>query len=182
MSTLFQRATGMDVLQTLTPAQTQEQYIENCCAAAAAALLLYDYVVTIGQESRYIWTDIHAGYAAIFLINRLNMLGMAISEIPVFPGHCKQIVAFWGAAALSTMLMWACVSTLRVYAVSNRSILPAAITAVLAAVPIAVNIVSFDSGLCIHQNEFLPGKLCLGPSGKSLPGNYNEQTKILHNT
>jgi len=79
--TLFERATNTDVSQALTLEQTKEQYTLNYCQVAAAALLLYDYVVTLGQESRYIWTDVRAGYAAIFLINRLNMLWMAISGI-----------------------------------------------------------------------------------------------------
>ncbi|TFY62239.1 hypothetical protein EVJ58_g4001 [Rhodofomes roseus] len=48
---------------------------------AGAALLLYDYVITLGQESRYIWTDVRVGYVAIFLVNRINMLGMALAWI-----------------------------------------------------------------------------------------------------
>ncbi|KAH9925820.1 uncharacterized protein B0H18DRAFT_1119307 [Fomitopsis serialis] len=68
-------------LATLTLAETKGQYTATHCAMAAAALLLYDYIVTLGQESRYIWTDVRAGYAAIFLINRLNMLCMAIYMI-----------------------------------------------------------------------------------------------------
>ncbi|KAH9925809.1 uncharacterized protein B0H18DRAFT_1211360 [Fomitopsis serialis] len=50
---------------------------------------------------------------------------------------------FWDVVAISTMLMWACVSTLRVYAISNRGVLLAATTAALAAIPIAVNIFSY---------------------------------------
>ncbi|KAH9829885.1 uncharacterized protein C8Q71DRAFT_392735 [Rhodofomes roseus] len=67
----------MDQMQT----QTEEQYTLNYCAMAGAALLLYDYVITLGQESRYIWTDVRVGYVAIFLVNRINMLGMALAWI-----------------------------------------------------------------------------------------------------
>jgi len=147
MSTFFERADNADVLQTLTPAQTQEQFILNYCAAAAAAFVFYDYVVTLGQERRYIWTNVRAGYAAIFLINRLNMLWSAANGILVVCSFhtltsCKQITVFWDAAVISTTLIWACVSALRVYAISNRSILLAVTTAALAVVPIPLNIFS----------------------------------------
>ncbi|KAH9925805.1 uncharacterized protein B0H18DRAFT_1008433 [Fomitopsis serialis] len=148
MSTLLARAANMDVSQTLTPAQTKEQYTENYCGVAAAAMLLYDYVVTLDQERRYIWTDVRVGYVVIFLVNRLNMLCMAVSEILFLCSYqalksCSQVAVLWGAVVISTLLLWACVSTLRVYAISNRSASLAATTAVFALVPIPVNIFSF---------------------------------------
>ncbi|KZT70578.1 hypothetical protein DAEQUDRAFT_175350 [Daedalea quercina L-15889] len=68
-------------LTTGSPYVAKEQYTLDCCNVAAAALLLYEYTITLGRESRLIWTDVRTGYAAIFLINRLNMLCMVISLI-----------------------------------------------------------------------------------------------------
>ncbi|KAH9925817.1 uncharacterized protein B0H18DRAFT_1008526 [Fomitopsis serialis] len=76
MLRLVERANDVDSLQA-----TKEQYTLNYCAAAGTVLLLYDYVITLGQESRFVWTDVRAGYAVIFLANRLNMLCMFISGI-----------------------------------------------------------------------------------------------------
>ena len=42
------------------------------------ALLLYEYVITLGEEIRFMWRDIRAGHAALFMINRLNMVCMFV--------------------------------------------------------------------------------------------------------
>ncbi|KZT70576.1 hypothetical protein DAEQUDRAFT_667465, partial [Daedalea quercina L-15889] len=116
------------------------------------ALLLYEYVITLGQECRFIWTNGRMGYAAIFLINRLNMLGLALSLIVnVFASgtfmvcHQSIVSIFWNMITLSTQIVWAGTSTLRVYAISNRNILLAFLTAALAVIPVGVNVVSSES-------------------------------------
>lgn len=42
------------------------------------ALLLYEYAITLGEESRFIWRDVRAGHATLFMINRLNMVCMFV--------------------------------------------------------------------------------------------------------
>ncbi|KAH9829883.1 uncharacterized protein C8Q71DRAFT_862978 [Rhodofomes roseus] len=157
MLTLVARTVDADVLQTM-----KEQYILNYCTAAGTALLLYDYVVTLGQESRYIWKDIRAGYAAIFLVNRLIMLCMFIYGIfSICSGHTMALrevtnilgICFYqhihdvGGCAYVLMLAWdftlksyAAVSALRVYAISNRTLSLAALTAALALMPAILNV------------------------------------------
>lgn len=56
------------------------------------ALLLYEYIITLGEESRLIWANIRTTYAAIFMVNRLNMLCMCISTIlTVCPWHTTMV-------------------------------------------------------------------------------------------
>ena len=43
------------------------------------ALLVYEYLITMGLEYRFIWKTPRTGNSAIFLLNRLNMLCMWIS-------------------------------------------------------------------------------------------------------
>lgn len=45
------------------------------------ALLVYEYLITLGEESRLIWTNLRAGYAALFLVNRVIMLCISIATI-----------------------------------------------------------------------------------------------------
>ena len=42
------------------------------------ALLLYEYAITLDAEIQFIWRDVRAGYAALFMINRLNMVCMFV--------------------------------------------------------------------------------------------------------
>ncbi|KZT68523.1 hypothetical protein DAEQUDRAFT_330245 [Daedalea quercina L-15889] len=49
--------------------------------SSAVALLLYEHIITLGQESRFVWTDICAGHAVIFIVNRLNMVSMSVDII-----------------------------------------------------------------------------------------------------
>ncbi|KZT70572.1 hypothetical protein DAEQUDRAFT_725088, partial [Daedalea quercina L-15889] len=141
----------MSTAAVLVPAAdvlaTQGLYTSNYCAAAAAALLLYEYVITLGQESRFVWSNACTGYAVIFLINRLNMLCMSIS---MFLGlcmrqtivSCKAGIILWQFSWVNVLFLWAGVSTLRVYAITNRNVLLTAVTAVLASTPVVVNIIA----------------------------------------
>ena len=39
---------------------------------------MYEYIITLGEESQFIWSNVHAGHAALFMINRLNMVCMFV--------------------------------------------------------------------------------------------------------
>ena len=72
-----------------------------------AALLVYEYLITLGEESRLIWTNLRAGYAALFLVNRVIMLCMSIAMVlsvsnwhsivvrPPHPLHSYNTVLTW---------------------------------------------------------------------------------------
>ncbi|KAI0725913.1 hypothetical protein C8Q72DRAFT_849108 [Fomitopsis betulina] len=64
----------------------------NYCIVAASELLVYEYVITIGQEYHLIWKRPRTGNSVIFLLNRLNMLCMCISLI-LFTNNWHNIVA-----------------------------------------------------------------------------------------
>ena len=84
------------MVTTLTVANMQlAQWTDYCIVAASGAvlstavdvcdlrfwpaLLIYEYLITIGQECRLIWKTPRSGNCILFLLNRLNMLFMCTS-------------------------------------------------------------------------------------------------------
>lgn len=98
----------------------KESFTENCCASAALGtslrsfrwsgnactdriplspgLLIYDWVITLGQEARYIWSSKFKGYTALFFLNRINMAGMIIGLLlgltPWYTGEVRPPFGF----------------------------------------------------------------------------------------
>ncbi|KZT70574.1 hypothetical protein DAEQUDRAFT_764460 [Daedalea quercina L-15889] len=130
----------------------KESFTENCCGAAAATLLLYDWVITLGQEYRYVWRNNFRGYTALFLLNRINMLGLIIGLFMGFtPWYTAEApMSFTEAAVLvlasfqiMCFFLWAIISALRVYAISNRDIGFTVLTFVLALAPVVANLYNY---------------------------------------
>ncbi|EPT04772.1 hypothetical protein FOMPIDRAFT_82755 [Fomitopsis schrenkii] len=142
---------------------TNEANIAGYSYTAVAALLLYEYVITLGEESRVIWRDFRAGYATLFMINRFNMICMFIAAVgETIPLHnivgyclsfkylnsgvdwytrsCKATLIFALVVDLNIYLTWAAVSTLRMYAISSCNVYLAIVTGVLAFAPVVTNI------------------------------------------
>lgn len=56
------------------------------------ALLIYDWVITLGQETRYVWHSKFRGYTALFFLNRINMAGMIIGILlGLTPWHTGEV-------------------------------------------------------------------------------------------
>ncbi|KAH9925816.1 uncharacterized protein B0H18DRAFT_1008520 [Fomitopsis serialis] len=117
----------------------------NCCSAAAAALLVFDYALTFEQEVDYIWSSSNYGYVLVFFANRLAMLGMAVgSVLNMLPWYSTMscTAVNWSLAAFQilALFLWAIVSTLRVYAVSNRDWGFTILTLCLGLTPVVTNL------------------------------------------
>ncbi|KAH9925814.1 uncharacterized protein B0H18DRAFT_1008498 [Fomitopsis serialis] len=124
----------------------KESFTENCCASAAVALLIYDWAITLGQELRYVWGSKFRGYTLLFILNRINSLGMIVGILmgltPWYTGEvCKAAVLVLASFQIMNFVLWAIVSSLRVYAISNRTVWISLLTFLLAMVPAATNIV-----------------------------------------
>ncbi|KAI0929484.1 hypothetical protein AcW1_009977 [Taiwanofungus camphoratus] len=65
-----------DASNTLRTVQTDEVY--NYCQAAVSALVLYEYLITIGQEAKFFWGSKVTGGVIIFYLNRCIMLALGI--------------------------------------------------------------------------------------------------------
>ncbi|KZT70579.1 hypothetical protein DAEQUDRAFT_725102, partial [Daedalea quercina L-15889] len=130
-----------ELVTNANTSQTEEQNTLNYCKVAGAAWLLYEYVITLGQENRFVWRDFRAGYTVLFLLNRLNMLCLAISVIlPTFTHTIMRAAVLWQIASTSTFILWAATSAFRVYALSNRSLLLATLATALALGPAVINV------------------------------------------
>ena len=56
------------------------------------ALLVYDWVITLGQETRYVWRSKFRGYTALFFLNRINMAGMIVAILlGLTPWHTGEV-------------------------------------------------------------------------------------------
>ncbi|KAI0725916.1 hypothetical protein C8Q72DRAFT_566109 [Fomitopsis betulina] len=123
----------------------KESFTENCCASAALGLLIYDWVITLGQEARYIWSSKFKGYTALFFLNRINMAGMIIGLLlgltPWYTGEAAVLVL--ASFQIMTFFTWAVVSSLRVYAISNRGFSLALVTLALGLVPVGTNLFNY---------------------------------------
>lgn len=126
----------------------KESFTENCCAAAAVALLIYDWAITLGQELRYVWSSKFRGYTLLFILNRVNSLGMIVGILmgltPWYTGEsCKAAVLVLASFQIMNFVIWAIVSSLRVYAISNRTVWVSLLTFLLALVPAATNVYNY---------------------------------------
>ncbi|KZT70575.1 hypothetical protein DAEQUDRAFT_725097 [Daedalea quercina L-15889] len=120
-------------------------YVDNCCGAAAAALLVFDYILTFDEEVEFIWSSSNYVYVLLFFANRLAMLGLTVGSIvgmlPWYSGLSCTVIN-WALAAFQifTLFLWGIISTLRVYAVSNRDWGFTLLTFCLGMTPIVTNL------------------------------------------
>ncbi|KAH9834628.1 uncharacterized protein C8Q71DRAFT_859593 [Rhodofomes roseus] len=126
--------------------------IQNYFEIAAAGLLLYDLAITLDEELQYMW--LFRPPSMLFLLNRIDML--AIVSIVLFD-----------MVTLLNLLLWTAVSSLRVYAVSNRNRFLTVISILFGLIPFIVNLfgAAQDSivlyplaqfGLCATTNHNSP--------------------------
>ncbi|PCH38988.1 hypothetical protein WOLCODRAFT_84712 [Wolfiporia cocos MD-104 SS10] len=110
----------------------------------STALLLYDCVITIGQEINFMWSNERKGSALIFAANRCIVLGMAVSiilELPNIPGINVVIVILFQVAYIASLAIWTVFSALRVYAICDRRRYLPVITTVMGLIPVGTELV-----------------------------------------
>ncbi|PCH38952.1 hypothetical protein WOLCODRAFT_21266 [Wolfiporia cocos MD-104 SS10] len=134
-----------------------------------AALVLYDYGLTLGQEVRLIWTwkSRARGPMALFMLNRCVMLSIAVAYISFMPwvnppvASEERFIFLIEVATDASLVMWAVVSALRMYAVTQRRWLPTIVSLLLGLAPVATNVTLearsyfFVSDLEVDQLEHL---------------------------
>jgi len=111
----------------MTPAEItaimHSEYRVNLCNFATAAMLLYDYVLTAHREMELIWRNAN-GVSVICILNRVIALGLVYTSVAQFQhyscGSCKGTPIVSVVVALLSYVMWAAVSALRVYALTER--------------------------------------------------------------
>jgi len=100
-----------DVFQTNT--------IINYCFVSLSALMLYEYIITIGEEVQLIWSRKLASFSAfLFFMNRFVLIGLIVTGVlTIVPASnllsCKDVSLPYGIFALFTYLIWAVVSAQR---------------------------------------------------------------------
>ncbi|KAH9911121.1 uncharacterized protein B0H18DRAFT_1064580 [Fomitopsis serialis] len=115
------------------------QYVDALCGFAFAVVLLYDYVLTVGQEVNLIWRNTTGATGIIFILNRVITLGL-VYEGAVQPRNytyesCKGITISSLICVLFSYQMWATISAIRVYALTGRRLWLSVMTFALGMVP-----------------------------------------------
>ncbi|KZT68597.1 hypothetical protein DAEQUDRAFT_727723 [Daedalea quercina L-15889] len=117
--------------------------VGNYYQIAAAALLIYEQAIALGDEITYMWSFRKSN--ALFLLNRINILAMCVCLI--FEAcwrhdvlSCKFVENLENIVALASYLLWTVVSSLRVYAISDRNRLITFATFSLGIVPFVLNL------------------------------------------
>lgn len=128
------------------PTPTEDHIIETArkntalqyCYAAMSGLLSYEYLITIGSEINMIWCHRRTTPSfCLFLINRVNMLGLIVTGVFItMPASklisCEAAVLPYNIFHVATYATWAGLSTLRVFVLSGRNVLLTGITLVTA--------------------------------------------------
>ncbi|KAF9814781.1 hypothetical protein IEO21_04939 [Rhodonia placenta] len=114
----------------------------NVGVRGRAGLLSYEYLITIGSEINMIWCHRRTTPSfCLFLINRVNMLGLIVTGVFITMPASKLIVRIHSCEAavlpynifhVATYATWAGLSTLRVFVLSGRNVLLTGITLVTA--------------------------------------------------
>ncbi|KAI0760278.1 hypothetical protein C8Q74DRAFT_1208713, partial [Fomes fomentarius] len=136
-----------------------------------AAFLIYDYVITFGQEVELFWTMKLTGASVLFFANRyitltFNIMGLAAlapfssNQVPHMENadqssSCASFTRALGGVSYFQYVIWAAFSGLRAYALSRHRPLSAFVF-LLMLVPAAVNYgVQFAFGLTGENDPIL---------------------------
>ncbi|KAH9829871.1 uncharacterized protein C8Q71DRAFT_887717 [Rhodofomes roseus] len=117
---------------------------------APAALLIYDCLLTIGSEVRFIWGS-KTRAAPVFFLNRVTMVGLAVTGIlgmlswpstEMSTHSCEGILITNEIFITASYIIWSWVSAIRVKALSQSRAL-ACVTLLLGLMPIVSNMVLY---------------------------------------
>ncbi|TFK84135.1 hypothetical protein K466DRAFT_589157 [Polyporus arcularius HHB13444] len=132
-------------------AAVQSQYTSHLCIAGSSVFLMYDYVITFGQEVELFWTNRLTGATVLFFANRyISLLFDVMGLVEPFgrfsDQSCPRFVKALAGVSYSQYIIWASFSGLRAYALSRQKILSAFVFLLLL-VPAGINYAQFSFGL-----------------------------------
>jgi len=117
----------------------------NSFGIAAKALFVWDYVITLDREVRYVWGRKPTIATVLFMVNRYVNLSACIFQLfsqATFqhPRSCNVVVRFVEAQIIISALVFALFFSMRIYATWGRDWRPALPILLLALVPPAANL------------------------------------------
>ncbi|KAI1794918.1 hypothetical protein LXA43DRAFT_994885 [Ganoderma leucocontextum] len=127
----------------------ETNFAGNLMTASGAALIGYDYLLTVGRESRFFWKRKMTAASILFFVNRYLALfyyvglGLGYFRCQSFPlslvSRCRTQYYIDIATRYLQYLPWAVFSTLRVYALSRKSWFWSAFTFLWSILPIPLD-------------------------------------------
>ncbi|RPD54512.1 hypothetical protein L226DRAFT_515902 [Lentinus tigrinus ALCF2SS1-7] len=143
-------------------ADFQSLMIGNDCEIAALAFVVFEYLITFGEEVNFFWRRKFTGATLLFFFNRYLVLLLYTMNISGSASLSKSDkgCALYGletfALGVIQYVPWAAFSGLRAYALSSR--LLGAFVFLLSVVPFAVNLVPYHFG---SQSALVPPFGCI---------------------
>ncbi|RPD69111.1 hypothetical protein L226DRAFT_575891 [Lentinus tigrinus ALCF2SS1-7] len=116
-------------------------FVDNCCTFAGTTFLVYEYLITFGQEVKLFWRGKWTGASILFFLNRYLAL---ISYILII---CSLLVKGEAAISWIQFLPWAAFSALRAFALSGKNLILSIFVFLLGITPLAVNFVQYGFDL-----------------------------------
>ncbi|KAI0334549.1 hypothetical protein GY45DRAFT_1242288, partial [Cubamyces sp. BRFM 1775] len=119
--------------------------------SSAMALLVYDYLLTLRHEVRFVWSRKFTGATVLFLLNRyIIILVYLVDVITLFPiiskvSACPGTGRFITVLEVLPYIIWAAFSSLRAYALSSRNLPIGLLIFLLSLVPAGVNAYFFST-------------------------------------
>ncbi|KAI0353195.1 hypothetical protein OH77DRAFT_1512835 [Trametes cingulata] len=118
------------------------------CGISTSALVVFDWLITLGDEISYIWASPMKAASWLFMANRYLLLtSVALSLVtlgPVSSQSCTVIQWIFAICLYSGDLVAAVFSACRAYALSRQSKALAIITLILASAPLIMNCIHFS--------------------------------------
>ncbi|KAJ8489209.1 hypothetical protein ONZ51_g3053 [Trametes cubensis] len=133
--------------------------------SSAMALLIYDYLLTLRHEVRFVWSRKFTGATVLFLLNRYTIILLYLVDVitlfPIIPKvvlatvarrnvlrfdcRCPGTGRFITVLEVLPYIIWAAFSSLRAYALSSRNLPIGLLIFLLSLVPAGVNAYFFST-------------------------------------
>ncbi|TFK82801.1 hypothetical protein K466DRAFT_603385 [Polyporus arcularius HHB13444] len=129
----------------------QSTFDDDCCWYAGAVFVVYEYVITFGQEVDLFWKRRWTGASLLFFLNRylallLILCGM-LEYVPKTDSSCAMVVRWQAGVEYTQYLPWAVFSGLRAFALGGQNWFLAGIVLLLSLVPLGINFGQYAFGL-----------------------------------
>jgi len=124
---------------------TNEAYVFNYLSVAASSVIIFDYVLTVSQETSVVWGRKWTAATILFIANRVLAVVFAASLIiqpitSIYATSCQAITIFNLVAELSLTAVWAVFNAIRTYAVGRRARVAASTVFLISSILVATNI------------------------------------------
>jgi len=110
-------------------------------SVAATTLIVYELILTLGDEIRLVWGRKNPS-AILFFLNKFILLGLAVaSALPMTTlMSCEGTSVLYDIVAISNMSVCAVVAAIRVHVVSGKKWCMSALVLLLGLVPVGTNL------------------------------------------